>query len=1080
MQSNRGLGRVVGGVLALVTVAGLAQGQIATNPAYHGTQDHDGLPFFDVRQQADGTLSEAAAVSLNAWRSGDAYAKRVAAVKALANEVPGVAVDEHSIFGTPHFVRSTTAFLSGPSKAGFGDILGSYLDAHRDLFEVGSKELAGYRVARDFDTHGIMHHLTHQQVEGGLEVFGAILRSSFTSRGEIINISSALVPRPAAGWSIPQATLGAESALRAAASAVGAPIVNPVSGVADRGADGVTTWTVGDELDHWTPVTTRRVLFPVSRDELRPAFVVVVPTKGVGHTYSVVVDAVSGKVLWRQNWLVNDTTQPVTYRFYAGDSPAPWSPGPSTPVTTQAPFVSRTLRTVQPAEVSAFSPDGWIADGGTTTTGNNVDAYLDSVSDNAPDTNGRPVSATRVFDSAIAVDANSMPTGAPSTYGMASVAHGFYHANLYHDRLYAMGFDEPAGNFQTNNFGHGGVQGDYVRLEMQDGSGTNNANFATSTDGSTGRCQMYIFTGPTPDRDGGMDQDILYHELTHGTSTRCHEATLSGTQAGGMGEGWSDYYGLSLSAEPGDDFNALYATGGHTTYLLSATFNTNYYFGIRRFPYSTDMTKSPLTYGDIVTVTYDTAIPRSAVIGNTAGEVHNVGEIWCQTLLEARANIGVDEGFAANQTMMQLVLDGMKIAPSNPNFVTERDAILQADLVRYGGQHQAKLWLAFAKRGIGASAVSPTSGATAGVVEAFDVPNRVDFTFPDGIPTQLSPTAVTPMRVHLSPVLLTLTPNTGQMYVSVNGGAFAPSAMTPNGADEYIATLPASSCFNNVRYYFTVGTSVGTQVSPSTAPAAAYGASVYTGTVQAFYWDMETDAGWTVGPNTASTGIWNRMVPQATTAQPGSDTSAAGTMCWVTDGNAGSAVGTFDVDGGYTYLNTPTFDLSGAGDVTIQYQRWYNNNGSATYGDPWLVEISNNNGTTWTPFESVPSGAAAQNSWVLVSRTLSSVGIAGTNQMKMRFKADDTTTASIVEAAVDDMRIFRYTCESGPVCDTIDFNGDSLYPDTADIDDFLSVFSGGPCSTGSCGDIDFNNDGLFPDTSDIDSLLSVFSGGACL
>ncbi len=68
----------------------------------------------------------------------------------------------------------------------------------------------------------------------------------------------------------------------------------------------------------------------------------------------------------------------------------------------------------------------------------------------------------------------------------------------------------------------------------------------------------------------------------------------------------------------------------------------------------------------------------------------------------------------------------------------------------------------------------------------------------------------------------------------------------------------------------------------------------------------------------------------------------------------------------------------------------------------------------------------------------------------------------------------------GPVCDTIDFNGDALFPDTADIDDFLSVFSGGACSTGMCGDIDFNNDGLYPDTTDIDSLLSVFSGGACL
>ncbi len=66
-------------------------------------------------------------------------------------------------------------------------------------------------------------------------------------------------------------------------------------------------------------------------------------------------------------------------------------------------------------------------------------------------------------------------------------------------------------------------------------------------------------------------------------------------------------------------------------------------------------------------------------------------------------------------------------------------------------------------------------------------------------------------------------------------------------------------------------------------------------------------------------------------------------------------------------------------------------------------------------------------------------------------------------------------------CDSIDFNNDGLFPDTTDIDDFLNVFSGGPCSNDpNCGDIDFNNDGLFPDTADIDALLSIFSGGPCL
>jgi hypothetical protein len=64
-------------------------------------------------------------------------------------------------------------------------------------------------------------------------------------------------------------------------------------------------------------------------------------------------------------------------------------------------------------------------------------------------------------------------------------------------------------------------------------------------------------------------------------------------------------------------------------------------------------------------------------------------------------------------------------------------------------------------------------------------------------------------------------------------------------------------------------------------------------------------------------------------------------------------------------------------------------------------------------------------------------------------------------------------------CDSIDFNGDGLFPDVSDIDDFVSVFAGGACSTGTCGDIDFNNDGLFPDTGDIDAFLRVFAGGSC-
>jgi hypothetical protein len=70
-------------------------------------------------------------------------------------------------------------------------------------------------------------------------------------------------------------------------------------------------------------------------------------------------------------------------------------------------------------------------------------------------------------------------------------------------------------------------------------------------------------------------------------------------------------------------------------------------------------------------------------------------------------------------------------------------------------------------------------------------------------------------------------------------------------------------------------------------------------------------------------------------------------------------------------------------------------------------------------------------------------------------------------------------------CDSIDFNRDTLFPDSGDLDDFIAVLAGGPsaCSTfptPGCSDIDFNNDGLFPDSGDLDAFLSRLAGGACL
>src|SRR5262249_34278912 len=156
------------------------------------------------------------------------------------------------------------------------------------------------------------------------------------------------------------------------------------------------------------------------------------------------------------------------------------------------------------------------------------------------------------------------------------------------------------------------------------------------------------------------------------------------------------------------------------------------YYGIRRYPYTTDMSKNPLTLKDIdpSAASAHAGVPVSPIMSPpnvNSSEVHNQGEVWCVTLWDVRANLINKLGAAAgNQMALQLVTDGMNLSPANPTFLQARDAIIQADLVDNGGANKNVLWTAFAKRGMGASATVPASSTTTGVVEAYDIPDNLN------------------------------------------------------------------------------------------------------------------------------------------------------------------------------------------------------------------------------------------------------------------------------------------------------------------------------------------------------------------
>src|SRR5262249_26590652 len=203
--------------------------------------------------------------------------------------------------------------------------------------------------------------------------------------------------------------------------------------------------------------------------------------------------------------------------------------------------IAPTIVSMLAVQDATASPNGWIDDcpgGGCTTNetqtiGNNVHAYMDAqggANANLPDTNaafmldgnGKPIgnpdvngrnrdflgTTPRNFDGGFLPppqggnpEAGQTCTG-NGTSGTATIdsfrrgviTHLFYATNWYHDQLYNLGFNEAAGNYQVNNFGRGGAGNDRVLAEAEDGSSTNNANFSTPPDGTSGRAQMYRFT----------------------------------------------------------------------------------------------------------------------------------------------------------------------------------------------------------------------------------------------------------------------------------------------------------------------------------------------------------------------------------------------------------------------------------------------------------------------------------------------------------------------------------------------------------------------------------------------------------
>ena len=755
----------------------------------------DGYENFDVRVDLDAKSSNH---SLQAYRTqqlagsraqvvADTMQKMATARQTLLADVPQAQIELSRFGSAPEVVgvRGADRFLTPASRVSREQTAREFLAGHAELFGLTSEQVSGLVMFANYtNPAGNLSWIEFRQEMNSIPVFQGEIRAAFTAKGALARTTGNLAA------ALDESTLPVKPALDAAqATAFAAATIGYTSNPASLQVRGV------EKAGHLTRLasglfaeesTAELFYFPLAPGVARLAYGVILTEQS--NAYYIFVDANNGTLLFRKN-LAAHQSQTAAYEIYNNDSPSPLSPTGALPGSnTQPPGISRTNITLI-SELPAFDNLGWITDGDNTTSGNNAQAYQ-----NFPATGSNRVFSFSYNPPPGGNDDIGGATIGPDPYRDGAIVNVFFWCNHYHDRLYQLGFTEAARNFQTTNFGRGGLGGDNVRALVHAVGQANADDFLTYPDGRSPTMRLYPYTGPTPKRDSAPDLDIVFHELTHGTSSRLHgDATgLTSRQAGGMGEGWSDFYSRCLLATADEDVNGIYPLAGYSTYLLTPGFTDNYYYGIRRFPYAVKTNTgangkphNPLTFADIDPAQVnldDGAFPPSPVFaspaysGVPADEVHMIGEVWCMMLLEMRARFIHRLGFSVgNQRALQVVTDGMKLDPADPNFVQGRDAIIAADNAGFGGEDESDIRRAFAVRGLGADAsTAPATLSEYAVVESFAVDVVLGtVTFSDalgngnGIPEPGEPLLLT--------VLLTNVANTIAPGVSAQAGSVVAS-----------------------------------------------------------------------------------------------------------------------------------------------------------------------------------------------------------------------------------------------------------------------------------------------------------------
>ena len=293
-----------------------------------------------------------------------------------------------------------------------------------------------------------------------------------------------------------------------------------------------------------------------------------------------------------------------------------------------------------------------------------------------------------------------------------------------------------------------------------------------------------------------------------------------------------------------------------------------------------------------------------------------------------------------------------------------------------------------------------------------------------------APDVATPLTVQVTPVGGTLAADGVRLRTSIDGAPFGSVVMTPLGGGAYQADIPAAECLTEVGYYVDVEFETGeTFTEPSSAPAQVF-ETLSAVHLLIFEEDVETTvSGWTVINDPGlTTGAWEPADPIGTLS--GADIvapfePAEGTMAFVTDdcGFSNCPPGVADIDGGGTELISPTIELDG-NDADIDYRVWFYGQGVPNSLTVWVTNEADAPSPQWVFVESI---AETDNAWGMSGFRVGDY-VVPTAEVAVRFRAEELTNGTLVEAGMDLFRVNELVCSAcNPGC--CDLDGDGIRDD---------------------------------------------------